>query len=211
VERSAKHIFTFSGGNEWKRIRSAGKKQIIPRRVGNYAAALGKFANQLGDHLYTTRNTKGCVADVQTEMMKYAFQGVSYFVFNETLDVYSGTDEHVKKFQTAGIEFIESLAMIASALPLYKLYPTKSYRNYIQRLNAVQELGRQVMKKKHNELKTAIEEGIIDDTKAVGLLEQWLVEGNYTEEEALMQSCDMMAVGIDTVRKHLACLGTMRK
>jgi len=67
--------------------------------------------------------------------------GVSYFVFNETLDVYSGTDEHVKKFQTAGIEFIESLAMIASALPLYKLYPTKSYRNYIQRLNAVQELG----------------------------------------------------------------------
>ena len=31
-------------------------------------------------------------------------------------------------------------------------------------------LGRQVMKKKHNELKAAIEKGIIDDTKAVGKL-----------------------------------------
>ena len=67
--------------------------------------------------------------------------GVSYFVFNETLDVYSGTDENVKKFQTAGIEFIESLSMIAGALPLYRLYPTKSYRHYLQKLNAVQDLG----------------------------------------------------------------------
>jgi len=67
--------------------------------------------------------------------------GVSYFVFNETLDVYSGADEHVNKFQTAGIEFIESLSSIGPALPLYKLYPTKPYRTYLQKLNAVQELG----------------------------------------------------------------------
>lgn len=34
-----------------------------------------------------------------------------------------------------------------------------------------------------------------------GLLEQWLIEGNYTEEEALTQSIDMLAAGIDTVSK----------
>ena len=67
--------------------------------------------------------------------------GVSYFVFNETLDVYSGADENVKKFQTAGIEFIESIAMIGAALPFYKLYPTKPYRNYLQKLNTVHKLG----------------------------------------------------------------------
>ena len=39
----------------------------------------------------------------------------------------------------------------------------------------------------------------LTDTYTVGLLEQWLIEGNFTEEEALMQSSDMMAVGIDTV------------
>ena len=41
----------------------------------------------------------------------------------------------------------------------------------------------------------------LTDTCTAGLLEQWLIEGNFTEEEALMQSSDMMAVGIDTVRK----------
>ena len=35
----------------------------------------------------------------------------------------------------------------------------------------------------------------------VGLLEQWLIEGNYTEEEAQMLSVDMLAAGIDTVSR----------
>ena len=48
-------------------------------------------------------------------------------------------------------------------------------------------------------LKKAIASGTVDDTKAVGLLDQWLIEGKYTEEEALVLSCDMLAAGMDTV------------
>ena len=70
-----------SAGKEWKRLRSAGKKQVIPRRVRNYAPTLGKFAKQLGDHLYTTRNTEGFAVDVQTELTKYAFQGEMKLLF----------------------------------------------------------------------------------------------------------------------------------
>ncbi len=33
----------------------------------------------------------------------------------------------------------------------------------------------------------------------IGLLDQWLIEGKFTEEEALFLSCDMLAAGIDTV------------
>ena len=51
----------------------------------------------------------------------------------------------------------------------------------------------------HAELKKAIASGVVDDTKAIGVLDQWLIEGKYTEEEALMQSCDMLAAGLDTV------------
>lgn len=32
-----------------------------------------------------------------------------------------------------------------------------------------------------------------------GLVEQWLVEGKLTEDEAISLSCDMLAAGIDTV------------
>ena len=32
-----------------------------------------------------------------------------------------------------------------------------------------------------------------------GLLDQWLIEGKFTEEEALSTSYDMLSAGIDTV------------
>ena len=68
--------------------------------------------------------------------------GAAYFVFSETLDVYSGKDERFKRFQDAAIQFIGSLADIAGAAPLYKLFPTKPYRLYLQKLNAVQDIGK---------------------------------------------------------------------
>lgn len=36
-----------------------------------------------------------------------------------------------------------------------------------------------------------------------GLLDQWLIEGKFTEEEALSQSFDMLSAGIDTVSINL--------
>ena len=70
-------------------------------------------------------------------------------------------------------------------------------------------------------MKKAVAAGIVDETKAVGknvshaifvnntsvvydigLLNKWLIEGKFTEEEALSQSYDMLSAGIDTVRGH---------
>ena len=68
--------------------------------------------------------------------------GAGYFVFSETLDVYSGKDERFKRFQDAAIRFIGSLEMIIRSAPLYKLFPTKPYRQYLQKVNAVQDIGK---------------------------------------------------------------------
>ena len=68
--------------------------------------------------------------------------GAAYFVFSETLDVYSGKDKRFKRFQDAAIRFIGSLEMIIRSAPLYKLFPTKPYRQYLQKVNAVQDIGK---------------------------------------------------------------------
>ena len=31
------------------------------------------------------------------------------------------------------------------------------------------------------------------------MMEQWLIEGNFTQKEALNLSCDILSAGIDTV------------
>jgi hypothetical protein len=57
------------------------------------------------------------------------------------VDVYSG-DPKLKECMDVGLKFIQSLASIAMALPLYKLHIyTKTYRDYVDTLNKVQDHG----------------------------------------------------------------------
>ena len=35
---------------------------------------------------------------------------------------------------------------------------------------------------------------------AAGMLDQWLIEGKFTEDEVISLSCEMLSAGIDTVQ-----------
>ena len=63
-------------------------------------------------------------------------------------------------------------------------------------------IGKQILVRHYEDIKEAIASGTVDDTKAVGLLDQWLIEGKFNEEEALILCCDMLAAGMDTVSKN---------
>lgn len=67
--------------------------------------------------------------------------GISYFVYGEKIDVYSERDPVQKEFIEAGIDYIESVSTITSAPPLYKLFPTKPYRDYVRIVKRIQAAG----------------------------------------------------------------------
>ena len=57
------------------------------------------------------------------------------------VDAYS-EDPKLKEFMDIGLKFVQSISSIANALPLYKLHIyTKPYRDFVDILNKVQELG----------------------------------------------------------------------
>ena len=51
-------------------------------------------------------------------------------MYGEKINVYSGADPIQQEFIDAGLNYIRSIGDISSALPLYKLYPTKTYKDY---------------------------------------------------------------------------------
>jgi len=55
------------------------------------------------------------------------------------------------------------------------------------------------MEKKISQLSEEIAGGTVDETKAVGILEQWIIEGKLEPEDALTQACDLLSAGLDTV------------
>ena len=71
----------------------------------------------------------------------FVYAGVSYFVYNEIIDVYSEADPMQQEFIEAGVDYINSIADMATALPIYKLYRNKTYRKYEKILRRVQKAG----------------------------------------------------------------------
>ncbi len=59
----------------WKKIRSSASKQVVPRRVGNFVEPLCDIADELLEHLESTRIESG--NDIRPEVNKWAFQGMS--------------------------------------------------------------------------------------------------------------------------------------
>lgn len=157
----------FSYGPEWKRIRSAAAKQVVPRRVGNFTTPLNEI-NELLQYVARIRNKDGYVENIGSVLDMWAFQGVAYFVFREHLNVYDDTDPLVKEFKEAAQFLASTHTKIFISLPLYKIFPTKPYRNYLKGLSGVYTVGRKLMKKKYESIKEAIETGTVDETKTFG-------------------------------------------
>ena len=188
----------FSTGADWKRLRSAMSKQVVPRRVANYTTGLCNVSNDLCNHFASQRDANGWMDDIFDAMGKWSLKGVSYVVFDEQIDVFSGEDARGAIFVKASQDFIESLGAISDSLPIYKVFPTKPYKFYVSSLQNIRKLGRDLMKRRYDQLSEACQQGTLGETSTVGLLEQWLLEGKMTEEEAISQACDQLAAGVDT-------------
>ena len=66
----------YSGGKEWKRIRSSASKQMIPRRVASFTASMNELSREFTDHLAAVAlRGGGNIDDVTEEVSKFALQG----------------------------------------------------------------------------------------------------------------------------------------
>ena len=68
-------VISHSKGEEWKRLRSSASKQIVPRRVANYAPGLCEVGDDFVEYIRRKRRPDGYLEDVYSALMKWAFQG----------------------------------------------------------------------------------------------------------------------------------------
>ena len=62
-------------------------------------------------------------------------------MYGEKIDIYSGMDSDMKEFSEAGLDYINMAGTIAAALPLYRIFPTKVYRDYAKCVRRIQRAG----------------------------------------------------------------------
>ena len=59
----------------WKKTRSNAAKQVVPRQVSNFVEPLCTVAEQLLAHWETIQDESGSIADIRSDLYKWAFQG----------------------------------------------------------------------------------------------------------------------------------------
>lgn len=72
-------IFYIRGGEEWKKIRLAHNKQILPSNVYSYTPGINKIASRLMKNFKHCRNEQGYVSDVGRFVSNFAMEGRSPF------------------------------------------------------------------------------------------------------------------------------------
>ena len=63
-------------------------------------------------------------------------------VYGEKLNTFDDSKTDLIEFQNAAIQLIELLSVMSSIPPLYKLFPTPTYRRFVQALNGVHKYGK---------------------------------------------------------------------
>ena len=65
-------------------------------------------------------------------------------MYGEKIDIYSGTDPIQKEFMKAGLDYLQAIDDIGRALPLYRIYPTKEYRDFKKVMNRMRNVGESI-------------------------------------------------------------------
>ena len=94
------------------------------------------------------------------------------------------------------------------AIPFYKLYLTKKYKEAKESMTAVKLLGRKYMERKRASIEKILREGG-STYDGLSLIEQWMIEGKMSEEQCIISAIDMFSAGVDTVSVGI-CMHSIR-
>ena len=111
----------------------------------------------------------------------------AYFAMGAELDIGSNANPEEKRFQDAMRELLSLIDDFIIALPFYKIYPTKLYKQLNKATDDLYSIG-----KKYIEIYK-------DSNTGMSCLEQWLAEGKMTTDEIIMSSIFIMGAGVDNV------------
>ena len=66
---------------------------------------------------------------------------IGYMTFGEKLDTFDESRKDLLEFQDGTIKMIGSIAELSVGAPLYKVFPTKAYRDFVYGNNCILEHG----------------------------------------------------------------------
>ena len=119
------------------------------------------------------------------------------FSFGVDFDARNDHNSDAQELKKSMQDFLVAMDHFLYSIPYYKIFPTKFLKDFHKANDNIQKIGR-VYADQHMD---RIMKGVDKNEKHLGqsLLEQWLIEGNMSKDEAIGNAATMMSSGLDTV------------
>uniref|UniRef100_A0A1X7T918 Cytochrome P450 n=1 Tax=Amphimedon queenslandica TaxID=400682 RepID=A0A1X7T918_AMPQE len=196
-QRNDRNFFVFQSGEEWRDNRSKLGKQLMPANVYGYCPGFNKVSRRFIRNVYDVQNDDGFVEDVRDLIRYWSLEVAAHFVFGADIDSIKNKGGLEKELQDAVGGLVDTLFDLQAGPPLYKVFPTKAYREFNKYLDKLIEIGQVYADQYTSDIK---ERAAVSEEKfhGMGLLEQWLIEGKMSTKDAISHSINMLAAGMDT-------------
>ena len=121
----------------------------------------------------------------------------AYFSLGADMDAMREHREEAFQLKYAVNTMISATDEFVFSSPIYKYFPNRTHKNLNTALDDIHRIGNRYADQHMERIEKTVSKG----EKEIGqsLLEQWLIEGNMSKDEAVRNAVTMLVTGMDTV------------
>ena len=188
----------------------------MPANVYGYCPGFNKVSKRFIRNVYDVQNDDGFVEDARDLIRYWSLEGTrnaqilyicdlyyffkivaAHFVYGADIDCRNDKEGLAKDLQDAVGGMLDCIFDLQTALPLFKVFPTSTYKDFNNHMDKLIEIGQIYADKYISDIQASA--AVHEKVHGMSLLEQWLIEGKLSTKEAISHSINMLGAGMDTV------------
>ncbi|XP_076110154.1 cytochrome P450 10-like isoform X1 [Mytilus galloprovincialis] len=183
-------------GEEWHKHRTVvSKKMLKMKEVMAYCEGLDIVAEDFVKHLMVRLDDKCEIKGLETDLFKWSMESIGIFLFDERIGCLGDrTPTQAQDFIINLHGFFKLMQPLMYNLPIYKLYPTKTWKQYEQYTDNILKIGRSYVDKKAEQLQSTENQS----NDHVPFLTYLLSNQSLTPDEALSTATDLLVSATET-------------
>uniref|UniRef100_A0A0P4WF68 Cytochrome P450 n=2 Tax=Scylla olivacea TaxID=85551 RepID=A0A0P4WF68_SCYOL len=195
-------------GEEWARLATVLRPKVLrPNNVSQYLARMDQVTLDFLQRISTLRDTSGEVnVDFIEELNKWSSECICLISLNQRIgcldpSLLAGSEPQL--IVKATVDFMRALMECESGSKLWKLYPTKIYKQLRTSMEILRKKTSDVLDEIESEMEAKLKK---DPSSSLTMLEQLLCQDGITRKDIITFMIDLLPGATETVSNMAAVI-----
>lgn len=195
-------------GEEWARLATVLRPKVLRlNNVTQYLARMDQVTLDFLQRISSLRDSSGEVnVDFREELNKWSLESICLISLNQRIGCLEPSlpaGSEPQRIVKAAVDFMTAIRECESGSKLWKLYPTKMYKQLQTSMEILREKTTSVLDEIESEMKAKLEK---DPSSNLTMLEQLLCQDGITRKDIITFMMDLLPGATETVSDMVAMI-----